>query len=303
MKKPLSAPVSRATGKKDPHESKGDPVQLTLWDSGSSLSGKRHPVETSSGTSARRTANSSSRQLVVQKIEPAGAGVNDARIVVTDNGEKFIFKPFHTQPVDASQRPERVTARSKGPSPLQEARDLFHSAGLGFPPVPAELAPDFRKYGDWCFASGPVRIWPYELRSYVKRFRRRSVYDYVLLAHAGHGVNSYAISYYLVHKPLFLFVQVAWGGVYSDAARDAATVNRCFSLCADLVRAANDAVESKRWHRRDRMLIVASSFYGNKLIFPDRFEPIEKLDLVDPEEVLSEAIEKVRMLDARKPNV
>ena len=45
-----------------------------------------------------------------------------------------------------------------------------------------------------------------------------------MLSHSGHGVNSYAIHYYLVQRPLRMFLQLGWGGVYDDAKEDAAKI-------------------------------------------------------------------------------
>ena len=36
------------------------------------------------------------------------------------------------------------------------------------------------------------------------------VADYLLLGHAGHGIQSYAIHYYVVRGPLALFLQIGW---------------------------------------------------------------------------------------------
>jgi len=97
--------------------------------------------------------------------------------------------------------------------------------------------------------------------------------DYVLLAHAGHGVNSYALHYYLVQAPLRLFLQVAWGGVYMDAAEATADVNDCFRLAGELLEAGRNAVRRGRLGPHDRLLVVASSFYGGYCVLPGQPEP------------------------------
>jgi hypothetical protein len=53
------------------------------------------------------------------------------------------------------------------------------------------------------------------------------VEDYVVAGHAGHGTNSYAISDFLVYRPLAVFLQLPWGGVcMGDARREAEAQHR-----------------------------------------------------------------------------
>ena len=104
--------------------------------------------------------------------------------------------------------------RRESPKGVADATALFRTEGLELPFVPPELARRFRQRDRWCFASRQVRVSPYKFEHYVDE--TDAVSDYVLIAHAGHGVNSYAIHYYLVHGLLRLFLQIHWGGVYQD---------------------------------------------------------------------------------------
>lgn len=47
-------------------------------------------------------------------------------------------------------------------------------------------------------------------------------------AHAGHGVNSYAISYYLVLGSVRILLHLAWGGAYMDNADAAQRIQTVF---------------------------------------------------------------------------
>lgn len=60
----------------------------------------------------------------------------------------------------------------------------------------------------------------------------------VLLCHAGQGVNSYAVTYALVHRGLVLLTQVGWGGAHMDNAGQAGTLAALFDRCAWLIDAA-----------------------------------------------------------------
>ena len=97
---------------------------------------------------------------------------------------------------------------------LDDARGLFEDRGLGFPTIPDPLAEQLAKRSEWCFATRELDLWPYEFESYVKEAAAASLADYAVVAHAGHGSNSWAIHYYLVHGSVRLFLQLGWGGVY-----------------------------------------------------------------------------------------
>ena len=132
---------------------------------------------------------------------------------------------------------------------VEEMRALLSDSGLVMPPVPPVFARRFRKRDEWVFASRQVRTSPYDIEHYVRAARRPDHRDYVLLAHAGHGVNSYAIHYYLVHGPLRLFLQIGWGGAYMDAKATTRGVNQAFGFCHDLVSLLQAPAASGRGSR------------------------------------------------------
>ncbi len=59
--------------------------------------------------------------------------------------------------------------------------------------------------------------------------------DQLAVCHAGHGVNSYAITYALAHRGLVLLTQVGWGGVYMDNSARAAELAEVFEACRALI--------------------------------------------------------------------
>lgn len=91
------------------------------------------------------------------------------------------------------------------------------------------------------------------------------VEDYAVLSHAGHGVNSYAIQYYLVHGFLHMFLHLGWGGAYMDAEATAARIRDCFSL-ADQVVEATQGMPGFR--AGERLIVVGSDFYGGYWLPP-----------------------------------
>lgn len=144
-------------------------------------------------------------------------------------------------------------------SVLEKARRLFQKAGMAFPEIPEELATGLKEQGKWLFSTRDLEMSPYNLDHYVQEDDQAQA-AYVVLAHSGHGVNSYAIQYYLVSGPLRLFLHLGWGGVYMDAEADASNVRECFSLANEIVVAT---MVSRRFALDERLTIVGSDFYGS----------------------------------------
>lgn len=178
-------------------------------------------------------------------------------------------------------------------------RQLFGESGLFFPTIPQELAPRFNKRGDWCFSTKRLTVSPYAFDEYVRQGRKKRVRDYVVLAHAGYGANSYALHYYLVKAPLRLFLQVGWGGAYMNARQATRDVNRCFKLADRLVLAVDRARRVHALSSSGFLMVAASEFYGSSWHKPgevptegERGAPITK----SPHLVLSEALRWVNGL-------
>src|SRR4051794_28595595 len=114
-------------------------------------------------------------------------------------------------------------ALSSNNSALEEARQLFREKGLPFPPIPDEMTPDIRRLGNWIYGTRSDEPFLYAIDRFVDEAVVGRPKDYVLLGHSGHGTNSWALHFYLVHGPLRLFVQIGWGGAYFDDESNAQT--------------------------------------------------------------------------------
>ena len=167
------------------------------------------------------------------------------------------------KPQDGTSERAGDMAAVKTSSAIDKARARFEQVGLDLPPIPEELRKTFKERKAWCFSSRPVKMWPYRFDDYVEEAHSKRPSDYVLVAHAGHGVNSYAIHYYLVRGPLNLFLQLAWGGIYEDQRKTTAAVNKCFKLAGTLLQVF-EKNRQKDLHPSDRIMIVASDFYGSR---------------------------------------
>src|SRR5437870_3386527 len=99
---------------------------------------------------------------------------------------------------------------------LAQAKKLFTGAGLPLPPIPMELAKQLHPPKEWVFGTRFDTPSPYAMDWYVREYLENGVSeDYLIFGHDGHGLNSYAMHYYLVRGPLAIFDQLAWGGIYN----------------------------------------------------------------------------------------
>jgi hypothetical protein len=168
---------------------------------------------------------------------------------------------------------------------IEKARQIFTSAGLGFPTIPKELAPFFKQKDNWFFSTRETGFHPYNLIQYVNELDNHTVEDYALLCHSGHGVNSYAIQYYLVLKNLAIFLYLGWGGVYMDNQANATQIRECFSLADKLVLTLRGKKISS-----DRLLIVASDIEDSYWSNQEGIHLVESFNGKGPKEILLKAI-------------
>ena len=76
------------------------------------------------------------------------------------------------------------------------------------------------------------------------------------IAHVGHGVTSYFLTYQAVLVPVALFAQTGWGGVYLDSAEQTAELAAQFGAIAEVLDLAESGPEIARVGHR---LVVAES--------------------------------------------
>ena len=176
---------------------------------------------------------------------------------------------------------------------VTKAKALLNSVGIDFPPLPRNLASDFKQREKSCFSTRPVTLSPYRFDEYVREGTTAHVQDYMLIGHAGHGANSYAWHYYLVNGPLRLFLQLAWGGVYMDEDRATRTVNECFALVSRLFTAVQEGRDGDHLRSNEPLIIAGSEFYGSYWMKPGgegQRIPHEDSSRVKPSFVLAEVL-------------
>ncbi|WP_327000043.1 hypothetical protein OHA72_33555 [Dactylosporangium sp. NBC_01737] len=112
----------------------------------------------------------------------------------------------------------------------------FTASGLPVPPVPEVLRPALRTPQPWCWSTrdiDPMRMYLFESGFLVDVLAGRAP-DYVAVSHAGHGTNSYAVNFHLVHGNLAVLMQVGWGGIYTDNAAAARRLANLWRRCEAL---------------------------------------------------------------------
>ena len=168
---------------------------------------------------------------------------------------------------------------------IEKARHLFQEAGLTFPNIPERFSARLKERSEWVFSTRKIVMSPYNLQHYITESEEAEVEDYVVLAHSGHGVNSYAIQYYLVQGSLRMFLHLGWGGAYMNSEETAATIQNCFSMADQIVMAERSAAKLQAG---GRLLVVGSDFYGSYWLRPGESIQSEESDRKQPLEVMSE---------------
>jgi len=178
---------------------------------------------------------------------------------------------------------------------IEKANRLFREAGLAFPTLPAKLASQLKERDNWCFSTREIDwdnyMWPYNLNYYVHEFEEKHVQDYAVISHSGHGINSYALQYYLVCEHLGLFLHLGWGGCYMDANEDSAKIRDCFRLADKIVSAVRNL---GTFGENDRLLIVVSDFYGSFWVPPGGNRREKDALPKGPAEMLTEVLQWLR---------
>lgn len=147
------------------------------------------------------------------------------------------------------------------PTDLQRAQTLFETEALPFPLLPPELAAALRERTPAIFSSHALEAPPYVLDVHLGDWLSGSAaFDHAVVAMDGHGTNSWAMHYYLVHGPLALFVQLPWGGAYVDEEAARAQIRRVLDWAAPLPARLAALQTAGRLDPGQKLLAVVSRF-------------------------------------------
>lgn len=175
---------------------------------------------------------------------------------------------------------------------LEAAKQFLAESGVPLPKIPEALAARLEQQGKGLFSTREETVDPYVLPPYVEEFVQGTAEDYVLICHSGHGINSYAVQYYLVYAGLGLFIHIGLGGVYMDNEVQTREIRESFALADRLVALVEQSIKIGPEHR---LTVVAADFYDSYWISPgtESTERERKRGALHrkPEEVLTEALE------------
>lgn len=99
--------------------------------------------------------------------------------------------------------------------------------------MPQTLRPRLRSPRQWWWTTtdiDPLQMYLFD-PDFVRGVLAGETGDYAAISHAGHGANSYTLTYHLVHEHLAVIMQIGWGGVYTDNIAAADQLRRLWSSC------------------------------------------------------------------------
>lgn len=182
---------------------------------------------------------------------------------------------------------------------LAEIEQLYRADGLEVPYIPAEMLPELKQLNPAVFSTRQNLPPPYAMFTYSEEITTQRPDDYLIFGHDGHGINSWALHYYLVRGPLALFVQVSWGTAYGDKAEDTARVNAKFAEAKEFIRTVETAEKQGKFKPGERLVVIDSDFNGRRWVFLEKVytkenygqlaEQIHEAD--DPMQAAREALE------------
>ena len=141
------------------------------------------------------------------------------------------------------------------------AQTLFEGERLSFPPVPAQLAASLQQQGPGWFATRPLASTPYDFDHFLAEVEKQpGLPDYAVVGFDGHGINSWAVHFYLVSKGIALFIQLPWGGVYLEPEPARAEIAELFEWAETLQSRLRLAESAGKIPAGMRLQVAASSF-------------------------------------------
>lgn len=149
-----------------------------------------------------------------------------------------------------------MTTISQG---LLDAQAAFAGEELPWPPVPAALAQRLAPRAEAVYATRSLPCGPYGIARYVdEALAQPAIPDYAVVGFDGHGTNSWAAHFFLVLPGLALFVQVPWGGVYTDAQASTRRMGELFEWSGRLIPQAQACAQAGCIAAGERLVVVAS---------------------------------------------
>lgn len=144
---------------------------------------------------------------------------------------------------------------------LRHAEAFLRTEGLVLPGLPAALAAQMRERAPGIYATRALEAPPYALQAHVGALLRSAQPgDFAVVALDGHGVQSWAFHFYLVDGPLALFIQLPWGGAYSDATTARTEIERVLAWARPLPQRLAELQQQGHLQPAQKLLVVLTRF-------------------------------------------
>ena len=121
--------------------------------------------------------------------------------------------------------------------PLAAAYAMCQTLTLSLPPLPEALLPLLQQVGDTVFTTrtGMESLIPVD--TYVKEAATGDFLPFVALSHEGHGSNNWHVRYYVVLPQAALFVELPFGGAYTDEDAARLEIDQAWASAEQLLAA------------------------------------------------------------------
>jgi hypothetical protein len=196
----------------------------------------------------------------------------------------YYYSAVHKLQSDGERQPLFM-----GAAGVAKVQRLFEKEDLPFPPLPLELLDRFVVFAPWFFGTRLLPYSPYSgFETVVQEFEQGQAPDYVTVAHDGHGVNSYALHFFMVKAPLGIFLQLPWGGAYSNGEMDRSRIARYYAGAHHLLAAVSQARDNGGLASDAPVMFTGSFRRPNRAIWPTG--ATDHFDLADGEKIIEEMV-------------
>jgi hypothetical protein len=154
-----------------------------------------------------------------------------------------------------------------GAAAVEDLKAMFASAHLPTPPIPERFVSTLAFQHGWLWTTRPMKSMDmymfdrYPDEVLTQNSEGYDVADYLAISHAGHGVNSYLLTYQVVTRRLAVFIQVGWGGAYMDEDASRRDVALACDGIGSLLRAAVPLLDAGA-ALGPRLIVLASRARG-----------------------------------------
>jgi hypothetical protein len=122
--------------------------------------------------------------------------------------------------------------------PLAAAYAMCQEMALPLPPLPEALLPLLQQVGSTVFTSRAGMDTLANRAALVAEAAAGELIPFIALGYEGYGTNNWALRYYVVLPPVALFVELPFGGAYTDPDAARLEITQAWQSAEKLLAAA-----------------------------------------------------------------